>query len=40
VKKIQKHLGDQDPLGFELRPGKVELEFDKDGKVIDVHQKQ
>ena len=40
MKKIQKHLGDQDPLGFELRPGKVDLEFDKDGKVIDVHQKQ
>lgn len=40
VEKVQKHLGDQDPTGFELRPGKIEIEMDKDGNVVDLHQKQ
>ena len=39
VEKIQKHVGDQEPTEFELRPGKIELEFDKEGNVVDLHQK-
>ena len=40
VEKIQKHIGDhQDPTGFQLRPGKIEIETDKDGNVVDLHQK-
>ena len=38
VEKIQKHVGDPEPLEFELRSGKIEIET-KDGRVVDLHPK-
>lgn len=40
VEKVQTHLGDQDPTGFELRRGKVEMEFNSDGEIVDLHPRQ
>ena len=35
---MQKHVGDPEPLAFELRPGKIEIEI-KEGEVVDLHPK-
>jgi hypothetical protein len=39
VKKVQVHVGDPEPTAFELRRGKIEFEYDNEGKIVDVHAK-
>lgn len=37
IEKVQKHIGDPEPTAFEFRKSGVELEFDANGKIADVH---
>lgn len=40
VGKVQKHIGDPAPTTFGLKSSaKIDLEMDKNGKVVDVHPK-
>ena len=39
IEKVQKQVGDPEPTAFELRKSSVELEFQPDGKIADVHPK-
>ena len=39
VEKIQKYLGDEEPTAFEVRPSKVEFEYDREGNIKDLNPK-
>jgi hypothetical protein len=32
-------VGDPEPTAFELRRGKIEFEYDNEGKIVDIHPK-
>lgn len=40
IERVQGQIGDENPLSFELRHGKIEFEYDKDGNVTYLHRKE
>lgn len=36
IEKVQRHVGDSEPLEFQLRKGKAELVKDSNGIVVDI----